>query len=107
MVGPGFLCEDRIVDTDIVESLAYMDNLINSLGIEQYDQYIAALAEVRERQDREIYELRIQHCHERLQLLHRFNAEHVGAAFWQGHMFRITRKFQSRRKARNISTVNL
>jgi len=95
------------VERDIVESLTYLERLIDSLGPEQYQRYADALNELRERQDRELYELRMHHCHERLQLLHQFNAAHVGAPFWQGRMLRITRKFQSRDKARNLSKASL
>lgn len=80
----------------------------DALTGDQLVAYNEQLAILKERQSREQYELRLHHCHERLQLLHRFDAgDALIAKFWRRHIERITRRFQLHRAERTNSTVNL
>lgn len=97
---------EQHVDQDVIERIG--DRVAENLSPEQFDTYTQQLVELRDQQDREVYELRLYHCHQRLQLLHRFNAsDALIATFWRRHMERVTRRFQTRRRGGTNSTVNL
>ncbi len=68
------------------------------------EAYDAARIALSERQDRELYELRLQHIHERLQLLHRHGAHETRLGdFCRRQITEFTRKYQSRRNRRNAA----